>query len=100
MYSSMTPRRILATCGVCVWTTIPSSHGVVHEAGVPGRPSTSTTHMRHEPKASRLSVAQSFGTAMPASAAARMTDVPDGTVTLMPSIETVTASVERLAGVP
>ncbi len=83
----MTPRRILATCGVCVCTTMPSAHGVVQEAGVPGRPSMSTTHRRQEPNASSGSVAQSLGTAMPASAAARMTDVPDGTVTATPSID-------------
>ena len=55
--------------------------GVVHEAGVPLRPSISTRHSRHDPNASRLSVAHSFGMSTPASAAARMTEVPSGTVT-------------------
>ena len=67
---------------------------------MPGRPSMSTTHMRHEPNASSRSVAHSLGTAMPASAAARMTDVPAGTVRVTPSMATVTDSVEVLAGVP
>jgi hypothetical protein len=41
---------------------MPSATGVVQEAGVPRRPSISTRHSRQEPKASTLSVAQSFGT--------------------------------------
>ena len=47
--------------GVRVWTTMPSSAGVVQEAGVPLRPSISTRHRRQEPNASRLSVAHSLG---------------------------------------
>ena len=44
-------------------------------------PSICTRHRRHEPKASSCSVAHSFGILMSASAAARMTEVPAGTVT-------------------
>ena len=62
---------------------MPASTGVVQEAGVPRRPSISTRHRRQEPNGSRLSVAQSFGILMPISAAARMTEVPAGTVTLL-----------------
>ena len=75
-------------------------HGVVHEAGVPLPPSTSTRHRRQEPNAARESVAHSFGMLMPASAAARITDVPAGTVTSRPSMVTVTSSVPSARGVP
>src|SRR5436305_1662180 len=54
-----------------VWTTIPSATGVVHEAGVPLRPSTSIRQSRQEPNASSMSVAQSFGISVPATIAAR-----------------------------
>ena len=47
-----------------------------------------------------LSVAQSFGTGMPASAAARMTLVPSGTATSNPSMVSVTVSAESDGGVP
>ena len=73
-------------------------HGVVHEAGVPLRPSISTRHSRQEPKGSSESVAHSFGMSTPASAAARMTDVPAGTLTRMPSTWTVTSSASTAAG--
>jgi hypothetical protein len=42
-------------------TTMPGATGVVQEAGVPARPSISTRQSRQEPKASTMSVAQSFG---------------------------------------
>ena len=96
----MTLRRRRSTLGVWVRTTMPGSHGVVQEAGVPLRPSISTTHRRQEPKACRESVAQSLGTERPASAAARITDVPLGTVTSRPSICTVMVSSAGAAGVP
>ena len=60
---------------------MPGATGVVHEAGVPPRPSISTRQSRQEPNASRLSVAQSFGISVPISMAARMIEVPSGTVT-------------------
>ena len=69
---------------------MPGATGVVQEAGVPRRPSISTTQRRQEPKASRLSEAQSLGMDMPSSAAARITDVPSGTVTSKPSMVSVT----------
>ena len=68
----------------------PGSTGVVQDAGVPARPSLSTRHSRHEPKASTVSVAQRLGTLIPASDAARMMDVPSGTVTSKPSMVKVT----------
>ena len=49
MYSSITLRRSFATCSVCVLMLIPSSTGVVHEAGKPLLPSISTTHNLQEP---------------------------------------------------
>jgi len=58
---------------------MPFATGVVQEAGVPGRPSISTRHMRQEPKAFSMSVEQSFGIFVPTSIAARMIEVPSGT---------------------
>ena len=78
----------------------PSATGVVQEAGVPPRPSISTRQTRHEPNASSMSVAHSFGISTPASIAARMIEVPSGTVTLRPSISSVTAFSDLEAGVP
>ena len=77
---------------------MPASTGVVHDAGVPRRPSISTRHRRHEPNGSSESVAHSLGTWMPASIAARITDVPAGALTSMPSIFSVTVCVDSLRG--
>ncbi|MNH29656.1 hypothetical protein D3C79_899030 [compost metagenome] len=65
---------------------MPSLTGVVQDAGYPRMPSISTMHMRQEPKASRLSVAHSLGMLVPSRAAARITEVPAGTLTLRPSM--------------
>ncbi len=96
----MTPRRSFASCGVCVVTTMPSSAGVVHDAGVPRRPAISTRHMRHDPNGSRLSVAHSFGILVPSIIAAAMTDVPRGTDTISPSMVSVTKCSLTRIGVP
>ena len=96
----MTPRRNRSSRGVRVRTIIPASAGVVHEAGVPFRPSISTRHRRHEPKASTLSVAQSLGIGLSIRAAAAITDVPGGTLTLRPSIVSVTVASPVRIGVP
>src|SRR3974390_3390516 len=74
--------------------------GVVQDAGVPARPSISTRHIRQEPKASTMSVAQSFGICVPDSMAARIIEVPSGTVTVLPSIVSVTDASDRERGVP
>ncbi len=79
---------------------MPGATGVVHDAGVPLRPWISTRQRRQEPKASTESVAHSLGTWMPVSIAARMIEVPAGTVTCWPSMVRVTCSVDLLAGVP
>ncbi len=79
---------------------MPGATGVVHEAGVPPRPSISTRHSRHEPKASSMSVAHSFGISMPSSIAARMIEVPSGTVTCGPSMVSVTVFSALERGVP
>ena len=100
MYNSITPRRSFAILGDCVRTFMPGSAGVVQEAGVPRRPSISTKHSRQEPNASMLSVAHSFGTCTPASTAARIIEVPRGTVTGLPSISSVTSVSAIRAGVP
>ncbi len=96
----MTPRRMSASRRVWVWTRMPSATGVVQEAGVPLAPSISTRHSRHEPKAAMLSVAQSLGILTPSSAAARITEVPAGTVTGVPSIVSVTSLSLSTRGVP
>ena len=80
-----------ASRSFCVVTLMPGATGVVHEAGVPLRPSISTRQRRQEPNASRLSVAHSFGTMMPSCIAARMIEVPSGTVISRPSISSVTS---------
>ncbi|OIQ88748.1 hypothetical protein GALL_293530 [mine drainage metagenome] len=79
---------------------MPGVHGVLHEAGVPLRPSISTMHSRQEPNGSRESVAHSLGTSTPTVAAARMTDVPADTATVMPSISTWMSASPPRAGVP
>src|SRR5690242_7554263 len=85
---------------VCVLTTMPGATGVVQEDGVPARPSISTRQRRQEPKASTMSVAQSFGIWMPASIEARIIEVPSGTVTSKPSTVSVTIFSDVEAGVP
>jgi hypothetical protein len=47
-----------------------------------------------------LSVAQSLGISTPISIAARMIDVPSGTLTALPSIVKVTVFSDMEAGVP
>src|SRR5580658_7242899 len=77
-----------------------SSAGVVEEAGVPLRPSISTRHRRQDPKASSLSVAQSLGIGLSMRAAAAITEVPRGTLTLRPSMVSVTIAAPARIGVP
>src|SRR5579872_600916 len=96
----MTPRRSFPSLSLLVRTLIPASTGVVHDAGHPLRPSTSMRHRRHEPNAAIESVAHNFGIAAPASAAARKTDVPSGTLTGVPSISREMSLVDLDAGVP
>ena len=98
----MTPRRSRANSSFCVRTDMPSATGSVQEALSPFRPSTSTMHSLQEPKASRLSVEQSFGIMIPASRAARIMEVPLGTVNVVPSTvnDTMTSSTRLGAGVP
>src|SRR5579883_904396 len=79
---------------------MPGITGVVQEAGVPARPSISTRQSRQEPKASTMSVAHSFGICVPDTIAARMIDVPSGTVTRWPSMVSVTSFSDFEAGVP
>src|ERR1700722_5653189 len=96
----MTPLRSFFSRSVWVWTTRPGMTGVVQEAGVPARPSISIRHIRQEPNASTMSVAHSFGICVPASIAARMSEVPSGTVTLGPSMVSVTVFSDLESGVP
>src|SRR5580692_3405768 len=96
----MTPLRSFFSRSVWVWTTRPGMTGVVQEAGVPARPSISIRHIRQEPNASTMSVAHSFGICVPASIAARMIEVPSGTVMLWPSMVSVTMVSDLERGVP
>src|SRR5215813_10856014 len=96
----MTPRLSWPSFSLCVVTFMPAATGVVHDAGKPFMPSICTRQRRHEPNASRSSVAQSFGIVMPASDAARSTEVPAGTRTSTPSIVSATVSAEGDFGVP
>jgi hypothetical protein len=96
----MTPLRRRFNRSVWVRTAIPAATGVVQEAGVPARPSISTRHSRQEPNASSMSVAQSFGIWVPISMAARMIEVPSGTVTAWPSMVSVTVLPAFERGVP
>src|ERR1700722_11511129 len=96
----MTPLRSRSKRGVLVRTIIPASAGVVQEAGVPFRPSISTRHRRQEPKASTLSVAHSLGIGLSIIAAAAITEVPGGTLTLRPSMVSVTVASPARIGVP
>ena len=63
-------------------------------------PSISTKQRRHEPNGSKLSVAHNLGTLKPATEAARIKDVPSGTVTSTPSMFRVTSFSEFTEGVP
>ncbi len=74
--------------------------GVVQEAGVPLTPSISTRQRRQEPNGSILSVEQSLGMGRSIMLAARMIDVPSGTVTSAPSISSVTRFSDSRSGVP
>ena len=96
----MTPWRTWRTCSVWVDTTMPSAHGVVHDAGVPLAPSISTTQSRHDPNALSESVAHSLGMSTPASFAARSTEVPGATSTPTPSTMTCAVRGPATAGVP
>src|SRR6186713_2443190 len=96
----MTFLRSVSSRGLSVRTFMPSATVVVHEAGKPRRPSISTRHRRHEPKAFSVSVAQSLGIWLPTEEAARMSDVPSGTVTATPSISSVISLSAGLGGVP
>ncbi|CAB4720867.1 unannotated protein [freshwater metagenome] len=79
---------------------MPSSTGVVQDAGVPLRPSISTKHIRHDPNGCNESVAHNLGIAQPDSPAARITEVPSGTKCVSPSIVTETITSELDFGVP
>jgi len=61
--NSSTPSCALraASLSACVCTTIPSVTVVVHAAGSPRMPSTSTRHMRHIPTAAIRSCQQNRG---------------------------------------
>ena len=79
---------------------MPSATGVVQLAGVPLVPSISTRHRRHDPNAAMLSDAHSLGIEPPASAVARITLVPAGTVIARASMVSVTCVWLRTSGVP
>ncbi len=79
---------------------MPWATGVVQEAGRPFIPSICTRHMRQEPNASSCSVAQSLGIFTSDNEAARITEVPSGTVISLPSMVRLTSFVLSRFGVP
>ena len=103
--SSITPfwARSASSEVCCVWTTMPSVTGMVHDAWglgnarrLPSGPAglaTSTRHWRHAPAGSSAGWSQKRGISMPTCSAARMMSVPFSTCVSMPSIVTVTRSV-------
>ena len=60
--SSMTPVRTRSTSGVSVSTFMPGTAGIVHEAGKPRAPSTSTRQVRHAAFGPMSGSLQSCGT--------------------------------------
>ena len=88
----MMPLRIFSSRAFWVVTRMPSATGVVQEDGVPRMPSTSTRHIRQEPQGSTISVAQSFGIGRSITEAACITELPSGTLTSTPSIQSVTGA--------
>src|SRR5580704_15242329 len=90
--SSITPRCALSATAEVSWvcTTMPSAHGVMHEASGLRWPSTSTRHWRQAPIGSSSGWSQNRGIWMPSSSAARITRVPFGTRISKPSMVTVT----------
>jgi hypothetical protein len=85
---------------VWVWTFMPSSTGVVQEAGRAARAVDLDEAEAAGAEGFELSVAQSLGILVPISSAARHHEVPAGTVTLSPSMLSVTSWVARRIGVP
>ena len=83
-------RRARTTCGVFVWTTMPSATGVLHDAHMRSSPSTCTTQTRHAPIWLIFSRKHSVGILMPSSSAALRMVVPSGTETCWLSIVSVT----------
>ncbi len=86
--SSITPRWDFSATGEvsCVLTTMPSVQVMVQEAIGLRWPSTSTMHWRQAPTGSRRGWSQNRGISMPICSAARMTRVPLGTDSSMPSM--------------
>lgn len=92
--SAITPSWALAAAGEESWVliTMPSATVWVHEATGLRWPSISTRHWRQAPTGSNSGWSQKRGIWVPMSSAARITSVPGGTETVVPSMVTVTRS--------
>ncbi|GAA2922053.1 hypothetical protein GCM10020221_17780 [Streptomyces thioluteus] len=92
--SSITPLCAFPATGEVSWvrTTMPSVQAMVQEAAGLRWPSISTMHCRQAPTGSSSGWSQKRGISTPTSSAARMTSVPLGTDTGMPSTVTETRS--------
>ncbi|CKN50219.1 Uncharacterised protein [Mycobacterium tuberculosis] len=92
--SSITPCWALSAISEVSWvrTTMSSVATVVHDASGLRCPSTSTRHCRQAPTGSSSGWAQNRGIWIPISSAARITNVPLGTLISTPSMVSVTIS--------
>src|SRR6202008_923435 len=92
--SSITPCCALSAASElnCVRTTMSSVTGMVHDAIGLRCPSISTRHWRQAPTGSSSGWSQNRGICTPINSAARITKVPLGTLTSVPSMVNVTSS--------
>ncbi len=92
--SSITPRWALSAASEVSWvrTTMSGVTVVVHEAIGLRWPSTSTRHWRQAPTGSSSGWSQNRGICTPTSSAARMINVPLGTLSCASSIVSCTIS--------
>ncbi len=92
--SSITPCWALSAISEVSWvrTTMSSVATVVHDASGLRCPSTSTRHCRQAPTGSSSGWSQNRGIWIPISSAARITNVPLGTLISTPSMVSVTIS--------
>ena len=92
--SSITPCCALSAASelYCVRTTMSSATGIVQDAIGLRWPSISTRHWRHAPTGSSSGWSQNRGICTPINSAARITKVPLGTLTSVPSMVRFTSS--------
>ncbi len=100
--SSITPRCAFSATGEVSWVliTMPSVQVMVQEATGLRWPSISTMHWRQAPAGSSSGWSQNRGISMPRSSAARITRVPLGTESAIPSMVTEIRSSGGTAALP